>query len=169
MDIILSYKQRPRALIRLADAQAGLCLCCLQSPEDRISVVDDLLFIFTPIVGVCNCWMFYCTPRYAPSGLAIILMGKKVLVSLLSLCSCCLVIAVQLFLVVPSFCLQFVIVVFPDHIYILFFSLRRKLKDWKNRFSINRFRAIEVYNYHIFHKSFYRIELTSLDLDRTAY
>ena len=50
-----------------------------------------------------------------PSSFAIILMGKRELVALLSLSSWCLVIVVWLFLAVPWVCLQFVIVVFPDH------------------------------------------------------
>ena len=41
------------------------------------SVVVDLLFIVTPIVGVCNCSMFCCTLLYVPSSFAIILMGKR--------------------------------------------------------------------------------------------
>ena len=42
-------------------------------------------------------------------------MGKKELVALLNLSSWCLVMVERLFLVVPRGCLQFVIVVFPDH------------------------------------------------------
>ena len=49
------------------------------------------------------------------SSFAIILMGKREQVALLSLSSWCLVIVVWLFLAVPRVCLQFVIVVFPDH------------------------------------------------------
>ena len=79
------------------------------------SDVVDLLFIVTPIVGVCNCSMFCCTLLYVPSSFAIILMGKTELVALLSLSSWCLVIVVWLFLVVIWVCLQFVVVVFPDH------------------------------------------------------
>ena len=41
------------------------------------SVVVDLLFIVTPIVGVCNCSMFCCKLLYGPSSFAIILMGKR--------------------------------------------------------------------------------------------
>ena len=52
---------------------------------------------------------------------AIILMGKRELVALLSLSSWCLVIVVLLFLAVPWVCLQFVIVVFPDHTHLLYF------------------------------------------------
>ena len=49
------------------------------------------------------------------------LFGKRELVTLLSLSSWCLMIVVWLFPVVPWVCLQFVIVVFPDHIHLLFF------------------------------------------------
>ena len=80
-----------------------------------------LLFIVIPIVGVCNCSMFCCTLLYVHSIFAIILMGKRELVALLSLSSWCLVIVLWLFLVVPWVCLQFVIVVFPDHSHLLFY------------------------------------------------
>ena len=46
---------------------------------------------------------------------AIILMGKRGLIALLNLSSWCLVMVKRLFLAVPWGCLQFVIVVFPDH------------------------------------------------------
>ena len=59
--------------------------------------------------------MFCCTLLYVHSCLAIILMGKRELDALLSLSSWCLLIVVWLFLMVPWVCLQFVIVVFPDH------------------------------------------------------
>ena len=74
----------------------------------------------TPIVGFCNCSMFCCALLYAHSSFAIILIGKKELVALLSLSSWCLVIVVWLFLAVTWVCLQFVIVVFPDHTHLLF-------------------------------------------------
>ena len=81
------------------------------------------LFIVSPIVvGVCNCSMFCCTLLYVHSSFAIILMGKRELVALLSLSSWCLVIFVWLFLEVPWVCLQFVIVVFPNHTHFLFQS-----------------------------------------------
>ena len=79
------------------------------------SVVVDFLFIVTPIVGVCNCSVFCCTLLYVHSSFAIIFMGKRELVALLSLSSCCLVIDVWVFLAVPWVCLQFVNVVFHDH------------------------------------------------------
>ena len=79
-----------------------------------------LLFIVTPIVGVCNCSIFCCTLLYVHSSFSIILMGKRELVALLSLSSWCNVIVVWLFLAVPWVCLQFVILVFPDHTHLLF-------------------------------------------------
>ena len=54
------------------------------------------------------------------SSIAIILMGKRELVALLNLSSWCLVMVERLFLAVPRGCLQFVIVVFPDHTHLLF-------------------------------------------------
>ena len=66
--------------------------------------------------------MFCCTLLCVRSSIAIILMGKRELVALLKLSSWCLVMVEQLFLAVPQGCLQFVIVVFPDHTYLLFFK-----------------------------------------------
>ena len=79
------------------------------------SVVVDFLFIAIPIVGVCNCSMFCCTLLYVHFGFAIILMGKRELVALLSLSSWCLVMVLWLLLAVPWVCLRFVIMVFADH------------------------------------------------------
>ena len=56
------------------------------------------LLIVTPIVGFCYCSMFCCALLYVHSSFAIILMGKRELVALLSLSSCCLVFVVWLFL-----------------------------------------------------------------------
>ena len=66
--------------------------------------------------------MFYvcCTLLYVHSSIAIILMRKRELIALLNLSSWCLVIVERLFLAVPRGCLQFVIVVFPDHTHLLF-------------------------------------------------
>ena len=61
-----------------------------------------------------------CALLYVHFSFAIILMGKRELVALRSLFSWCLVIAVWLFLVVLWVCMQFVIVVFPDHTHLLF-------------------------------------------------
>ena len=74
-------------------------------------------------MGVCNCSMFCCTLLYVHSSIAIILMGKRELIALLNLSSWCLVMVERLFLAVPRGCLQFVIVVFPDHTHLLFFRV----------------------------------------------
>ena len=66
--------------------------------------------------------MFCCTSLYVNSGIAIILMGKRELVDLLNLSSWCLVMVEWLFLAVSWGCLRFVIVVFPDHTHLLFFT-----------------------------------------------
>ena len=71
-------------------------------------------------MGVCNCSMFCCTLLYVHSSIAIILMGKRELIALFNLSSWCLVMVERLFLAVPWGCLQFVIVVFPDHTHLLF-------------------------------------------------
>ena len=71
-------------------------------------------------MGVYNCSMFCYMLLYAPSSFAIILMGKRELVALLSLSSWRLVIVVWLFLVVPWVCLQFMNLVFPDYTHLLF-------------------------------------------------
>ena len=74
-------------------------------------------------MGVCNCSMFCCMLFYAYSSIAIILMGKRELVALLNLSSCCLVMVERLFLATPRGCLQFVILVFPDPTHLLFLTL----------------------------------------------
>ena len=71
-------------------------------------------------MGVCNCYLFCCTLLYVHSSIATILMGKRELIALLNLSSWCLMMVEWLFLVVPWGCLRFVIVVFPDHTYLLF-------------------------------------------------
>ena len=52
-------------------------------------------------------------------------MGKRELIALLNLSSWCLVMVERLFLAVPPGCLQFVIVVFPDHTHLLFLHFCR--------------------------------------------
>ena len=74
-------------------------------------------------MGVCNCSMFCCTLLYVHSSVAIILMGKRELIALLNFSSWCLVMVERLFLALPRGCLQFVIVVFPDHTHLLFLTL----------------------------------------------
>ena len=79
-------------------------------------------------MGVCNCSMFCCTLIYVHSSIAIILMGKRKLIALLNLSSWCLVMVERLFLAVPWGCLQFVIVVFPDHTHLLFLNNNQALE-----------------------------------------
>ena len=83
-----------------------------------------MVLLLLTFVGVFNCPMFCCTLVYVHSSFAIILMGKRELVALLSLSSWCLVMALWLFLAVPWVCLWFVIVVFPDHTHLLFLMSR---------------------------------------------
>ena len=59
---------------------------------------------------------------YVHSSIATILMRKRELVALLNLSTWCLVMVEWLFLAVPWGCLRVVIVVFPDHTYLLFLS-----------------------------------------------
>ena len=75
-------------------------------------------------MGVCNCSMLCCTLHYVHSSVAVILMGKRELVAFLNLSSWCLVMVERLFLAVPRGCLQFVVMVFPDHTHLLFLLVR---------------------------------------------
>ena len=77
-------------------------------------------------MGVCNCSMFCCTLLFVHSSIAIILIGKREPIALLNLSSWCLVMVERLFLAAPRGCLQFVIVVFPDHTHLLFSNLSSK-------------------------------------------
>ena len=91
---------------------------------------------------VCNCSMFCCTLLYVHSSIEIILMGKRELIALLNLSSWCLVMVERLFLAAPRGCLQFVIVVFPDHTHLLFSYLHVgyiPLRDWIPAFIQNVF------------------------------
>ena len=67
-------------------------------------------------------------------------MGKRELVALLNLSSWCLVMVERLFLAVPRGCLQFVIVVFPDHTRLLFFYLfGKELLSFLGRANVRAF------------------------------
>ena len=79
-------------------------------------------------MGVCNFSLFCCTLLYVHSSIAIILMGKRELIALLNLSSWCLVMVERLLLAVPRGCLQFVIVVFPDHTHLLFLHYKVPFK-----------------------------------------
>ena len=94
--------------------------------------------------------MFCCTLLYVHSSIEIILMGKRELIALLNLSSWCLVMVERLFLAVPRGCLQFVIVVFPDHTHLLFFYLSLDHNEALTGFvlettQLNRFRFV-LYN-----------------------
>ena len=84
--------------------------------------------------------MFCCTLLYVHSSIAIILMGKRELIALLNLSSWCLVMVERLFLAVPRGCLQFVIVVFPDHTHLLFLL---------SKITIRNFCALTQKNFHV--------------------
>ena len=83
--------------------------------------------------------MYCCTLLSVHSSIAVILMGKRELIALLYLSSWCLVMVKRLFLAVPGGCLQFVIVVFPDHTHLLFFIQLTKLElDFVTEISIGK-------------------------------
>ena len=79
-------------------------------------------------MGFCNCSTFCCALLCVRSSFAIILIGKRELVALLSLSSWCLMIVVWFFLAVPRVFLQFVIVLFPDHTHFVLFLANSMLK-----------------------------------------
>ena len=99
------------AAVRSEEMVLLLLNCCL-----------FLLPLWESVVVLC-----FVRYIYVPSSFAIILMGKRGLVALLSLSSRCLVIVMWLFLAMPWVCLQFVIVVFPDHAHLLFFMKLYKI------------------------------------------
>ena len=76
-------------------------------------------------MGFCYCSIFCCALLYVHS-----LDGEeRELVALLNLSSWCHVFAVWLFLTVPYVCLQFEIVIFPDHTNLLFGSVIQMNSD----------------------------------------
>ena len=103
-------------------------------------------------MGVCNCSMFCCALLCVHSSIAVNLMGKRELIALLSLSSWCLVMVERLFLTVPRGCLQFVIVVFPDHTHLLF--LMQQNREWSDYTLLG----------NIFYQSFYNPVLLTFSL-----
>ena len=95
-------------------------------------------------MGVCNCSMFCCTLHYVHSSIAIILMGKREMIALLYVSSWCLVMVERLFLAVPRGCLQFVIVVSPDHTHLLFLKILLAVSFYEVLFSTNISIAISL-------------------------
>ena len=63
-------------------------------------------------------------------------MGKRELIALLNLSSWCLVMVERLFLAVPRGCLQFVIVVLPDHTRLLFFIVNTIFRNLRRKSTI---------------------------------
>ena len=83
--------------------------------------------------------MFCCTLLYVHSSIAINLMGNRELVALLNLSYWCLVMVERLFLAVPRGCLQFVIVVFPDHTHLLFlFLIQLIISKYTRQFKLDK-------------------------------
>ena len=78
-------------------------------------------------MGFCNCSKFCCALLCVHSSFAIISMGKRELVALLSLSSWRLVIVVWLVLTMSRVRLQFAIVIFPYHNHLLFWTVSFKL------------------------------------------
>ena len=76
-------------------------------------------------MGFCNCSMFCCALLYVHSSFAIILMGKRereragcfTLFVFLVSHNCCVALPHD-----AMGCVQFVIVLFPDHTHLLFLS-----------------------------------------------
>ena len=98
-------------------------------------------------MGVCICSMLCCTLLYVNSSIAIILMGKRQLIDLLNLSSWCLVMVKRLFLAVQRGCLQFVIVVFPDHTH--YFRKKNSCMNMNYNYPTTVFRSIFAQNVHI--------------------
>ena len=99
-------------------------------------------------MGVCNCSMFCGTLLYVHSSIAIILMGKRELVTLLNLSSWCLVMVGWLFLAVPWGCPQFVILVFPELTHLLFLhaGVMNSLYIKQIRYTLNWFNHPVIVN-----------------------
>ena len=91
-----------------------------------------LLICCLLLLPLCNWSMFCCTLLYVHSSFVIILMEKRELVALLCLSSWCIVIVVWFFLAMQWVCLQFVIVVFPDHTHLLFLVNIRPSAKWNS-------------------------------------
>ena len=94
--------------------------CCPSKTVVMLLLIRCLLV--PPCVGPGNCSMFCCALLCVLSGFAINLMGKREQVAFLCLSSWCLMIIVWLFHTIQWVCLQFVIVVFPDHTHLLFLA-----------------------------------------------
>ena len=81
-----------------------------------ITVIKVFLYRVDELFSTGSCLMHIDPQRLEVSSFA--------LIALLNLSSWCLVMVERLFLAVPRGCLQFVIVVFPDHTHLLFLTPR---------------------------------------------
>ena len=95
----------------------------------QVDVFDAIFDCITNMIGrvffICKLSSRRHVTKHAKD-----LMGRRELVALLNLSSWCLVTVEQLFLAVPRGCLQFVIVVFPDHTHLLFFNDLNSSNGW---------------------------------------
>ena len=106
-------------------------------------------------MGVCYCSTFCCTLPYVHSSIALILMGKRELVALLNLSSWCLMMVEWLFLAVSWRCLRFVIVVFPYHTHLLFYSTCKSITSIEPNYSgIMVIQMSMCRNYLVFQRQF---------------
>ena len=99
----------PGSAVRLASVARHVTDCATRPATTGYARALKLMFIWRELGGTGTGYIFqftYCV--YVHSSFAIILMGKRPLLALLSLSSWCHV------------CLHFVIVVFPDHAHLLF-------------------------------------------------
>ena len=110
---------------KVDQCQARFIICAnlveITSPMLHNKPIGLLFLRIRYLKGLYHIWV-WCMLLYVHSSIAIILMGNRELIALLNLCSWCLVMVEQLFLAVPRGCLQFVIVVFPDHTHLLFLT-----------------------------------------------
>ena len=92
-------------------------------------------------------------------------MRKRELIALLNLSSWCLVMVERLFLAVPRGCLQFVIVVFPDHTHLLFLPKSFKQIEFHDIFGLSNVidAVINLWNWKCVHfgdRIYFRVVLT---------
>ena len=68
------------------NCMSALSVCLVFLDDDTLQQLEGFhaSLTFLVLVGVFNCSMFSCTLLYVPSSFAIILMGKRELVALLS-------------------------------------------------------------------------------------
>ena len=93
---------------------------------DKVGLLLTFCLLLLPLWESVTVLCFVIRYFYVHSSIAIILMGKRELIALLKLSSWSLVMVERLFPAAPWGCLQFVIVVFPDHTHLLFLKKRNR-------------------------------------------